>query len=141
MDTQSRIIFLHLPVEKSALLFGFPDAGLYFLADAFFQQENVEGTYRIPLKYTHIPEDVVFDHPLPEYIEISVTGNGSEIFSLDFRKKDSLEINVTELTKDGTTELQGDKYLQLIRSQLSPNHQSQRILSHEHLTGHLQTGA
>jgi len=87
----------------------------------FFQKENVEGTYRIPLKYTHIPEDVVFDHALPEYIEISVTDNGAAIFSLDIRKKDSLEINVTELTEGGTTELQGDQYLQLIRSQLAPS--------------------
>jgi len=56
---------------------------------------------------------------LPEYIEISVSDKGSEIFQLDIRKIDSLEINVTELTQGGTTELQGDQYRQLIRSQLA----------------------
>lgn len=87
----------------------------------FFQKENVEGSYRIPLKYTNIPEDVVFDHVLPEFIEISVADNGVEMFRLDIRKKDSLEINVTEMLDGGTTELQGDQYRQLIRSQLSPS--------------------
>ena len=59
----------------------------------FFQKENVEGTYRMPLKYTNIPDDVVFDNPLPEFIEISVSDNGVGIFMLDIKKRDSLEIN------------------------------------------------
>ena len=87
----------------------------------FFQKENVEGTYRIPLKYTNIPEDVVFDNALPEFIEISVADNGVEVFLLDVRKKDSLEIDVKELTAGGTSELQGDQYRQLIRSRLAPS--------------------
>ena len=87
----------------------------------FFQKENVEGTYRIPIKYTHIPEDVVFDQPLPEYIEISIADNGAEIFRLDVTRKDSLEINVAEMIEGGNTILQGDQYRQLIRAQLSPS--------------------
>ncbi|WP_298648370.1 YbbR-like domain-containing protein [uncultured Proteiniphilum sp.] len=87
----------------------------------FFQKENVEGTYRIPLKYTNISDDVVFDNPLPLFIEVSVADNGAQIFRLDMRKKDSLEINVTELTEEGNTVLQGDQYKQLIRSQLFPS--------------------
>ncbi len=84
----------------------------------FFQKENVEGTYRIPLKYVNIPEDVVFDNPLPDYVEVSITDNGASIFRLDISKKDSLEINVTELTEGGNSSLQGDQYRQLIRSRL-----------------------
>jgi len=101
---------------------------LFFLLLAFifwlmlvFQKENVEGTYRIPLKYVNIPADVVFDNPLPEFIEISIADNGAAIFRLDITKKDSLEINVAELTEGGNTVLQGDQYRQLIRSQLSPS--------------------
>ena len=63
----------------------------------FFQKENVEGTYRMPLKYTNIPDDVVFDNPLPEFIEISVSDNGVGIFMLDIKKRDSLEINIGDL--------------------------------------------
>lgn len=87
----------------------------------FFQKENVEGTYRIPLKYSNIPDDVVFDNPLPEFIEISVSDNGVGIFMLDIKKRDSLEINIGDLAEEGTSDLQGDQYRQLIRSQLAPS--------------------
>src|SRR5690554_7165573 len=82
-------------------------AFLFFLLVAFifwlmlfFQKQNIEGTYRVPLKYTNIPEDVVFDNPLPAYIDVSVSDNGAEIFRLDIRKKDSLEIDFAALTED-----------------------------------------
>ena len=84
----------------------------------FFQKENVEGTYRIPLKYTHVPEDIVFDNPLPEYVEVSITDNGTAIFRLDIRKKDTIEVNVAEITEGGNTSLQGDQYRQLILARL-----------------------
>lgn len=87
----------------------------------FFQKENVEGTYRIPLKYTQIPNDVVFNNPLPPFLEVSVADNGAQIFLLDLRKKDSLEINVSEITEDGNTALQGEQYRQLISTQLFPS--------------------
>lgn len=84
----------------------------------FFQKENVDGTYRIALKYTNIPNDVVFDNPLPSFLEVSVADNGAQIFRLDMRKRDSLEINVTEMIEGGITMIQGDQYRQLIQSQL-----------------------
>ena len=83
----------------------------------FFQKENVEGTYRFALKYTNIPEDVVFNNPLPQFIDISISDNGSEIFKLDITKKDSLEIDVTETTEGGTSILQGEQFRQLLSSQ------------------------
>lgn len=85
----------------------------------FFQKQNVEGTYRLPLKYTNIPENVVFNNTLPQYIDISVTDNGSEIFKLDIRKRDSLEINVTELAEEGNTILQGEQFRQLLRTKFA----------------------
>lgn len=103
-------------------------AFLFFLVLAFifwlmlfFQKENVEGTYRIPLKYTNIPDDVVFDNPLPSFLEVSVADNGAQIFRLDMRKRDSLEIDVAEITEGNNTVLQGDQYRQLIRNQLFPS--------------------
>ncbi|WP_352422120.1 YbbR-like domain-containing protein [Proteiniphilum sp.] len=87
----------------------------------FFQKENVEGTYRIPLKYTNIPNDVVFDNPLPSFIEVSVADNGAQIFRLDVIKRDSLEINVAEMAEGENTVIQGDQYRQLIRGQLFPS--------------------
>jgi YbbR domain-containing protein len=87
----------------------------------FSQKENVEGTYRVPLKYTNVPEDVVFDSELPEFIEVTVADKGSEIFKLDITRRDSLEIDVITLTEGGNTVLQGDQYRQLILSRLSPS--------------------
>lgn len=87
----------------------------------FFQKENIDGNYRIPLKYTNIPDDVVFDNPLPSFLDVSVADNGAQIFRLDIRKKDSLNINVTEITEGGNKVLQGNQYEQLIRTQLFPS--------------------
>ena len=102
----------------------------------FFQKENVEGTYRFAIKYTNIPEDVVFNNPLPHYIDISISDNGSEIFKLDITKKDTLEIDVNESTKDGTTILQGDQFRQLLSSQFAT---STRIRGYFPMTINLAT--
>ncbi len=96
------------------LIFGFA-----FWLMLFFQKENVEGTYRFPIKYINIPENVVFDNPLPDFVDISISDNGSEIFKLDVSRKDSIVIDVIELKKSGNTVLQGDQYRQLIKNQLS----------------------
>ena len=85
----------------------------------FFQKENVEGTYRFALKYTNIPEDVVFNNPLPQFIDISISDNGSEIFKQDITKKDSLEIDVLEITDGGTSILQGEQFRQLLSSKFA----------------------
>ena len=118
-------------------------AFLFFLIMAFifwlmlfFQKENVEGTYRFALKYTNIPEDVVFNNPLPQFIDISISDNGSEIFKLDITKKDSLEIDVSEITDGGTNILQGEEFRQLLSSQFAT---STRIRGYYPMTVSLAT--
>ena len=111
--------FSTFPWRNLFLFLAFMVLAFIFWLMLFFQKENVEGTYRFPLKYTNIPENVVFDNVLPEYIDISVSDNGSEIFRLDISKKDSLEIYVVDLTRGGNTYLQGDQLRQLIRNKLS----------------------
>ena len=118
-------------------------AFLFFLLMAFifwlmlfFQKENVEGTYRFALKYTNIPEDVVFNNPLPQFIDISISDNGSEIFKLDITKKDSLEIDVSEITDGGTNILQGEEFRQLLSSQFAT---STRIRGYYPMTVSLAT--
>lgn len=113
--------FSTLPWRNMLFFVFFVAMAFIFWLMLFFQKENVDGTYRIPLKYTHIPEDVVFNNPLPQFIEVSVADRGSEIFKLDITKKDSLEIDVSEFTDAGNSVLQGDQYQQLIRSQLAPS--------------------
>lgn len=105
---------------KNALAFlFFLSVAFIFWLMLFFQRDNVEGSYRIPIQYTHVPADVVFDNPLPDFIEIRVADKGSEIFRLDLLRKDTLKINVKEMADGGNTMLQGNQYLQLIRAQLA----------------------
>lgn len=115
-----KVFFSTIPWKNILVFLFFLVLAFIFWLMLFSQKENVEGTYRIPLKYTNIPNDVVFDNPLPPYLEVSVTDNGAQIFLLDIRKRDSLEINVAEITEGGVTVLQGDQYRQLISSQLFP---------------------
>lgn len=102
-------------------------AFLFFLVVAFifwlmlFFRQNVESTYKIPLKYTNIPEDVVFDNPLPQYIEVRLSDKGSEIFLYDLVRRDSLEINVEENQTNKINVIQGNQFYQLINSRLSPS--------------------
>lgn len=118
-----------------AFLFFLMMAFIFWLM-LFFQKENVEGTYRFALKYTNIPEDVVFNNPLPQFIDISISDNGSEIFKLDITKKDSLEIDVSEITDGGTNILQGEEFRQLLSSQFAT---STRIRGYYPMTVSLAT--
>lgn len=82
----------------------------------FFRRENVEGSYRIPLKYVNVPEDVVFDNPLPEFIDVRVSDIGSQIFSYDISKKDSLEIDVEDYKNKDINSIQGNELRYIINS-------------------------
>ncbi len=115
---KAKAFFSTYPWKNTLFFLLFLLLAFVFWLMLFFQKENVEGNYRIPLKYINIPEDVVFEHPLPDYVEVSITDNGASIFRLDISKKDSLEINVAELTEGSNNSLQGDQYRQLIRSRL-----------------------
>lgn len=108
---------------KNLLLF------LFFLLLSFifwsmlFFQRDVEGVYKIPLAYANVPHDVVFDEPLPEYIEIRVADKGLEIFKFDLSKRDSLVVDVEEYKDSRVNVLQGNQYMQFIRTRLAPSTQ------------------
>lgn len=109
---------------KNFLIFmGFLILAFIFWLMLFFRRD-VEGSYQIPLKYSNIPHDVVFDNPLPEYIEVRLADKGSEIFRYDlFLKRDTLKIDVKKYKKEGVGAIQGNQFLQLIRERISPGTQ------------------
>ncbi len=84
-----------------------------------FFRRDIETTYKIPLKYTHVPHNIVFDQALPEYIEVRLADKGSEIFRYDFILKDSLEIDVEAYKNDNVEMIQGSAFLQLLRKNLT----------------------
>jgi len=115
---------------------------LFFLLLAFifwltlFFERSVEGTYRIPIKYVNIPDNVVFDSDPPKFIEVRVNDRGSAIFRYDLFLRDSLEIDVEENRKSKTGNLQGAQLQQLIESRLYP---SSKILGYYPMTISLNT--
>jgi hypothetical protein len=106
---------------------------LFFLLLAFifwlmlFFERSVEGTYRIPLKYTNVPDNVVFDNDPPNHLDVRISDRGREIFLYDLFSRDSLEINVGENQKNRNNNLQGSSLQQLIQSSFS---QSSKILGY-----------
>lgn len=116
---KAKTYFSTFPWKNLLILLLFLVIAFIFWLMLFFQKQNIEGTYRLPIKYSSIPENVVFDNPLPQYIDISVTDNGAEIFRLDIRKKDSLEIDVIEQAEEGYTILQGEQFRQLLRTKFA----------------------
>ena len=65
-----------------------------------------------------MPNDVVFDHPLPQDLEIRVGDKGSEIFRYTFLLRDSLDIDVQKYHSERINNLQGTELMQLIRQKL-----------------------
>lgn len=85
----------------------------------FFRQENVEGTYRLPIKYINVPNDVVFNSPLPQHIEVKVADYGSAIFKYDIMRMDTLVVDVADFKENGITNIQGNQFIHLITGTLS----------------------
>lgn len=109
--------------KNLVLFFGFFILAFVFWLMLFFQRD-VEGTYKIPIKYTNVPNDVVFETQPPEFIEVRVADKGSEIFKYDlWLSKDSLEIDIEKQRKDGVKSIQGNQFIQLIRTSLSSSSQ------------------
>lgn len=113
-----RSFFSSLNWKNILLFFGFFILALIFWLMLFFQRDT-EATYKIPLKYTNIPDDVVFDTSLPNDIEIRVADKGSEIFRYVFVLNDSVEIDIARYKEERINNLQGTELTQLIRSKLS----------------------
>lgn len=116
---EARTYFSTFPWRNLLVFLFFLLIAFIFWLMLFFQKSNVDGTYRLPLRYTNIPENVVFDNPLPLHVDISVTDNGAEIFRLDIKKRDSLDIDVTELAEEGNTLVQGEQFRQLLRTKFA----------------------
>lgn len=113
-----RLFFSRLNWKNILLFFGFFILAFIFWLMLFFQRD-IEATYKIPLKYTNIPDDVVFDTTLPDNMEIRVADKGSEIFRYTFTLNDSIEIDIAKYKEERINNLQGTELMQLIRKKLS----------------------
>lgn len=114
-----KTFFTNMNWRNIFIFVGFSVVAFVFWLMLFFQRDNVESSYKIPLKFTNVPDDVVFNDPLPNTMEIRLSDKGSEIFKYGFLMIDTLEIDVEKYKKENVNNLQGAELIQLIRSQLS----------------------
>jgi len=83
-------------------------------------RQKFESTLTIPVKYTNIPDSIVFENELPAEIFVGIKDDGAALFKYFFTKRhDSLVVDVREMVR-GTQEkvIQGRNFEQLIRSKL-----------------------
>lgn len=115
--SKMKAYFSNVNWENTLLFLWFLIVAFVFWMMLFFQSDT-EASYKIPLKYSNIPDDVVFDHPLPSDIEIRVSDKGSEIFRYAFLLRDSIDIDIEKYRSERISNLQGTELVQLIRQQL-----------------------
>ena len=115
--TKVKAYFSGMDWRNTLLFFLFLVLAAIFWLMLFFQND-IEATYKIPIKYSNVPNDVVFDHPLPQDLEIRVGDKGSEIFRYTFLLRDSLDIDVQKYHSERINNLQGTELMQLIRQKL-----------------------
>lgn len=86
-------------------------------------RQSFNATYDIPVKYTSVPQHVVFENSLPEKINVTIRDNGSSMFRNFFvHRKDTIEINIDDIIKHSASKrLQGASFEQLIREKLLPS--------------------
>lgn len=118
-EPRVRAYFSNFPWRNMlAFLFFLLMAYIFWLM-LFFRRENVEGTYRVPVKYMNVPEDVVFDQPTPQHIDVRISDVGSQIFRYDIFKPDTLRIDVGEYHEKNIQTIQGNE-LRYILNNLFP---------------------
>jgi len=70
-------------------------------------------TYHIPIKYTSVPDSVVFNAALPQDIDITIKDNGYGLFRYYFTKsKDTLKIDVSEVIRTSSNKVLSSTSLQ-----------------------------
>lgn len=85
--------------------------------------QKIEIKLSIPIKYTNVANNILFEHELPTNIDVHIKDNGSAILKYSSLRKDSLEIDLGAIIKESATRkiLQGQTYEQLVRSKLLPS--------------------
>ncbi|NDW09880.1 YbbR-like domain-containing protein [Dysgonomonas sp. 520] len=91
--------------------------GLWFLQ---IYRQPFETTLHVPVKYTNIPDSIIFDHELPESVSIRIKDGGAEMFRYFFSKRhDTLSIDVGQIINSTKSNvLQGLSLEEILRTKL-----------------------
>jgi len=116
-----RIILARMPWRKIlAFSFCLLLAGTFWFIQIY--RQSFTATFSIPVRYTNIPDSVVFDSELPPSIEVSIRDNGYALFKYYFTKRhDSIYINVANIVRYSSNKmLQGSSLDQIVKDNLLP---------------------
>lgn len=115
-----RFLFCKISWKKSLIFLFFVIMAVIFWFMQIYSQKIVMKV-TIPIKYTNVSDEIIFEHNLPESIEVDIRDQGSSGLNYATKRNDSLEINIGAIIKEspsGKTTLQGQDLEQLIRSML-----------------------
>jgi hypothetical protein len=51
-----------------------------------YYQQKFEITLTIPIRYENVPEDIVFNHPLPQQLDVKISDKGTTLFHYIFKE-------------------------------------------------------
>lgn len=81
--------------------------------------KSFETTINIPIKYSSVPDSIVFQDTLPSNITLRIRDDGFGMFRYYFKKRDTLYIDVASIVKGGSSKiLQGNSLDLFIRKSL-----------------------
>ncbi len=77
----------------------------------------------IPIKYKNVSEEILFEHNLPEKVEVDIKDLGSSILKYATKSDDSITIDLGIIIKQSPDKniIQSQELEQLIRAELLPN--------------------
>ncbi|SHF27999.1 YbbR-like domain-containing protein [Dysgonomonas macrotermitis] len=91
--------------------------------------KSFETTINIPIKYTSVPDSIIFQDSLPSNMVLRVKDDGFAMFRYYFSKRDTLRIDVSSIVQNGSNKiLQGNSFDFFIRKSLPI---STQILNYE----------
>lgn len=116
-----RFFFKNISWKKNLTFLFFLLLAVIFWGMQVYTQ-RIEIKLVIPIKYTNVANNILFETELPENIEINVKDYGSSILKYA-AKNDSIEIDMGAIIKEQTTQkiLHGQSYEQLIRTGILPS--------------------
>lgn len=114
-----RFIFKKISWKKNLTFLFFLLLAIIFWGMQVYSQK-IEIKLAIPIKYTNVASNILFEHELPQKIDVDVSDYGSAVFKYSARSNDTLEIDLGAIIKESATKrtIQGQAYEQLVRSKL-----------------------
>ena len=112
---QSKTFFSAFPWKNLFLFSAFLLLAFIFWIMLFFQRENVEAHFVVPVQFVNVAHDEVFNTAPPDFIEVFFRDDGANIFRYSLSRRDTIVIDVANYRERGLFVIQGPELQYLIR--------------------------